>query len=161
MSQTSGTVSGTQFPPVMDNEPMGASSIRGGNAGGIPDREQRSSLWSLRFDCAHACSRQSSHDGTDTIAFATLSICAQAAPTASDAVRNLPNVLPGKYHRNVHPIETAPTASDAVRDAFSEESKSAKHSSKKQPVNLFESAPTPSDAVRNLNKHDMRSVMHT
>ena len=33
--------SGTQSPPLQDNSPMGVSSIRGGNAGAIPDREQR------------------------------------------------------------------------------------------------------------------------
>ncbi|VDB96821.1 unnamed protein product [Peniophora sp. CBMAI 1063] len=33
--------SGTQSPPMQDNAPMGASSIRGGNAGAVPDREQR------------------------------------------------------------------------------------------------------------------------
>ncbi|KZV76434.1 hypothetical protein PENSPDRAFT_680105 [Peniophora sp. CONT] len=33
--------SGTQSPPMEDNSPMGASSIRGGNAGAVPDREQR------------------------------------------------------------------------------------------------------------------------
>jgi hypothetical protein len=33
---------GTQSPPLEDHHPMGACSIRGGNVGGIPDRQQRS-----------------------------------------------------------------------------------------------------------------------
>ncbi|KAI9458657.1 hypothetical protein BJY52DRAFT_419138 [Lactarius psammicola] len=36
------TTGGTQSPPLEDHEPMGVCSIRGGNAGGIPDRLQRS-----------------------------------------------------------------------------------------------------------------------
>lgn len=36
------TSGGTQSPPLEDHEPMGVCSIRGGNAGGIPDRLQRS-----------------------------------------------------------------------------------------------------------------------
>ena len=35
---------GTQSPPLEDHEPMGVCSISGGNAGGIPDRLQRSRI---------------------------------------------------------------------------------------------------------------------
>ncbi|KAI0322856.1 hypothetical protein OF83DRAFT_1167149 [Amylostereum chailletii] len=40
-SRTTQGVTGTQSPPLSDSQPMGASSVRGGNAGGISDREQR------------------------------------------------------------------------------------------------------------------------
>ena len=39
--------SGTQSPPMEDNAPMGVSSIRGGNAGAVPDREQRAGTLTL------------------------------------------------------------------------------------------------------------------
>jgi hypothetical protein len=35
------TTSGTQSPPVRETTPMGASSIKGGNAGGVSDLDQR------------------------------------------------------------------------------------------------------------------------
>ncbi|EIM89074.1 uncharacterized protein STEHIDRAFT_154763 [Stereum hirsutum FP-91666 SS1] len=65
--------SGTQSPPLQDNEPMGASSIKGGNAGAVPDREQRGAY----FDKADQSSGKEVKNVMET------------APTASDAVRNL------------------------------------------------------------------------
>ncbi|KAI9507581.1 hypothetical protein F5148DRAFT_1376434 [Russula earlei] len=41
------SIGGTQSPPLEDCHPMGACSIKGGNAGGIPDRQQRSDYFDL------------------------------------------------------------------------------------------------------------------
>lgn len=51
MSRISST-GGTQSPPLEDCQPMGACSIKGGNVGGIPDRQQRSRKISSLFICS-------------------------------------------------------------------------------------------------------------
>ena len=51
-------ISGTQSPAMQDCEPMGASSIRGGNAGGVPDSQQRA----RSYHCFVAISVHAGHD---------------------------------------------------------------------------------------------------
>ncbi|KAF8474489.1 hypothetical protein DFH94DRAFT_762694 [Russula ochroleuca] len=53
-------VGGTQSPPPDDCHPMGVCSIEGGNAGGIPDRQQRSQY----FDPSEHVQEQTQAQGT-------------------------------------------------------------------------------------------------
>ncbi|ETW78044.1 hypothetical protein HETIRDRAFT_454102 [Heterobasidion irregulare TC 32-1] len=133
-------ISGTQSPAMQDCEPMGASSIRGGNAGGVPDSQQRAQYF----------------EDTEAAPHPTM-----AAPTASAAVRNLPrDVLPAQS-RPTALMETAPTSSDAVRNIDPEAVKSAQRSSKQKAGNPFENAPTTSPAMKDMSKDDMDSIMRT
>ncbi|TFY63327.1 hypothetical protein EVG20_g6357 [Dentipellis fragilis] len=78
-------ISGTQSPPIEDAEPMGASSIRGGNAGGVPDREQRAQY----FDDTEREKTTSKSLASEPHAPAKGTNLWESAPSSSEAMRKL------------------------------------------------------------------------
>ncbi|KAI0266064.1 hypothetical protein BC834DRAFT_969594 [Gloeopeniophorella convolvens] len=101
------TAGGTQSPPLEDSHPLGASSIKGGNAGGVPDREQRSQY----FD------EPAQPNPVESV------------PTASDAVRGQPIDLdalePAHDPQPASLFETAPTASGPFKKMSDKDIRSA------------------------------------
>ncbi|KAI0252479.1 hypothetical protein BJV78DRAFT_1200923 [Lactifluus subvellereus] len=110
------TAGGTQSPPLEDHVPMGACSIRGGNAGGIPDRQQRSQY----FDPSEYKQEQEQIQAQTK---------PQRMPDATDAVRgqqiNLDHLEPAHDPQPAPVLETAPTASGPFKRMSSDDIRSA------------------------------------
>ncbi|KAH9039200.1 hypothetical protein EDB84DRAFT_1478054, partial [Lactarius hengduanensis] len=96
------TAGGTQSPPLEDHEPMGVSSIRGGNAGGIPDRLQRSQY----FDSPESQEQEPAK-----------------APTKQ---KNLDDLRPAHDPQPRAVLETAPTASGPFKKMGNDDVRSAR-----------------------------------
>ncbi|KAA1472561.1 hypothetical protein DENSPDRAFT_930370 [Dentipellis sp. KUC8613] len=89
-------ISGTQSPPIEDAEPMGASSIRGGNAGGVPDRVQRAQY----FDGPENEKTTSKPLTSEPLAPAKGTNLWESAPSNSEPMRKLNN-----EQKQVHDLE--------------------------------------------------------
>ncbi|KAI0298693.1 hypothetical protein B0F90DRAFT_1731792 [Multifurca ochricompacta] len=120
------TAGGTQSPPSEDHHPMGASSIKGGNVGGIPDRQQRSrplsksSHYPEYFDPPEQGQEQTQAQYNPTEAHP------QTTLNTTDAVRgqqvNLDNLEPA---HDPQPAPTAPITSGPFKKMGKEDIRSA------------------------------------
>ncbi|KAH9171351.1 hypothetical protein EDB89DRAFT_1972122 [Lactarius sanguifluus] len=114
------TAGGTQSPPLEDHEPMGACSIRGGNAGGIPDRLQRSQYFDLPElqgqEPAKAPTKveQPREDMSTT------------AETIPEQQKNLDDLRPAHDPQPWAVLETAPTASGPFKKMGNDDVRSAR-----------------------------------